>query len=83
MEMSEFFGSLWFQAQEELGESDELVICGYSMPNADVGASRLILENINNNARVKVVSGSSSERVVQRFQENGFRSVQEIAYQRA
>jgi hypothetical protein len=82
MEMSKFFESLWSQAQKELDKSEEVVICGYSMPDADVDASRLILQSVNRNAHVRVVCGGSSERVVQRFIENSFHLVQKIAHRR-
>jgi hypothetical protein len=81
-EMSQFFDSLWFQAQKGLGMSDEIVICGYSMPDADEKACKLLLQKANKDAQVRVVSGGSSESVVQRFTENGFHSVQKIPHRR-
>ncbi len=81
-EMSKFFESLWSQARGALRMSDEIVICGYSMPDADVAASTLVFESIDKKARIKVLSGRSSDRVVQRFYDNGFHSVSKIAHQR-
>jgi superoxide dismutase len=81
-EMSKFFESLWSQAQKALCVSDEIVVCGYSMPDSDEAASRLVFQSINKDARIKVVSGGNSDGVVQRLHDNGFHSVSKIAHQR-
>jgi hypothetical protein len=80
-EMSRLFDSLWLQAEKAIARSQEIVICGYSMPDADTAALNL-LQKANTGALVRVVSGGSSERVVMLFGQNGFKNVQKIAHQR-
>lgn len=66
---------IWSQAANALGRADELVIAGYSLPGADERARALLLGTDNRSARVIIICGSDTQRIVREFQDRGFRHV--------
>ncbi len=70
-EFSAFFDGLWQQAEKALASSEKVVICGYSMPDADQRASALLLQAINKNSRITILSRRASEEVARRFHDSG------------
>ena len=72
-ELGAFFGDLWSQARYALRQSAHVVICGYSLPDADERARELLLEkSISKSAEISVVSGSTSEDIAERFRNHGY-----------
>ncbi len=72
-ELGAFFEGLWNQARYALRQSARIVICGYSLPDADEKARELLLEkSISKSAEISVVSGSRSEDIAERFRNHGY-----------
>jgi hypothetical protein len=59
----EFWDDLWIQAVDSLKRSEEIVICGYSIPELDERACDLLLRK-NYSASVEVCCGRDSQRIV-------------------
>jgi hypothetical protein len=76
-EFAEFWASLWFQAQRALQICENVVICGYSLPEADTQARQLLLEGIRTTTPVEIVSGSDTGRIAEEFRRAGFSRVAE------
>jgi hypothetical protein len=71
----DFWDHLWSLTRERLLESDEVIICGYSLPLADRLAREIIFSSIDKNAKIEIVCGSSGLTIAQEFQESGFTQV--------
>lgn len=74
-EFSQFWENLWLQAEAALSGCEKMVICGYSLPEADARARKLLLESMSKTATVEVISGSDSERIAAEFRGAGFVNV--------
>lgn len=77
-EFEEFWDKLWSQGSGALQKADKLVICGYSMPKADVRARNLLFRNTNKEASITVLSGGDSERISGEFGDAGYKDVKVI-----
>jgi hypothetical protein len=71
--------SLWDQAANALKQSDQVVICGYSMPPADKRACELLLRTPGKNAQITVVCGPQSQTIADQFTAAKFLSVEAFA----
>jgi hypothetical protein len=73
-ELRLFFDDLWNQAKNALGQSDSVVICGYSMPDTDERARKLLIGNsLGKGTRITVVSGSRSDDIAKCFRDQGYK----------
>jgi hypothetical protein len=70
-----FWDSLWYRAAASLGQSNRIVIIGYSVREADVRAREMIFESSNKDADVIVCCGSQSQTLANTFLNQGFRYV--------
>jgi hypothetical protein len=75
-ELEGFWDELWSQGNRALQKTDKLVICGYSMPKADVRAQDLLLKHTNKEASITVFSGGDSERISGEFRDAGYNSIE-------
>jgi hypothetical protein len=71
-ERKDFWSLLWGQAAKALGEADEIVIVGYSLPSADGHARRLVLDERNRDAKLTICCGSDNSRLAAEFVQAGF-----------
>ena len=74
-EWEDFWDSLWSQAKESIAISDELHIIGYSLPEYDERARRLLLETARRACDVSLSCRSDSGRLVEIFCQAGFADV--------
>jgi hypothetical protein len=74
-ERESFWSTLWGQADTALRNADEVVIIGYSLPEADAEARRLLLETTNKQSLLTVCCGRDTDRVGDEFIQNGFSHV--------
>jgi hypothetical protein len=77
-EFEGFWDELWSQGNRALQKADRVVICGYSMPKADVRARNLLLTNTNKEASIIVLSGGDSERISGECRDAGYKDVKVI-----
>lgn len=70
-----FWDALWSKGAEALKESDRLVICGYSMPEADTRARNMLLNIKNKNIRITIICGEQSENIAKCFRKARFKRV--------
>jgi hypothetical protein len=77
-EWSSFYESLWTQAEASLARSDQIVVIGYSMPEADHRSRALLLWNSNKRAGVSLCCASSNKGLRAQFENHGFWRVSEI-----
>jgi hypothetical protein len=73
-----FYESLWSYGAECLGQSDRIVIIGYSMPDADHRARSLLLWSSTRRAEVFVCCAASNQAVKAAFQSHGFGRVRDL-----
>lgn len=66
----QFWDLLWTQASEALRRSREVLICGYSIPEFDIRASELLL-NESYSASIEVCCGGDTNRVVLQLRSAG------------
>jgi len=78
-EWKEFWGNLWEQADHAIGNADELVVIGYSLPIADERARDMLLKTTNKCVRLSICCGSATVSIEQEFRDRGFSGIQEIA----
>jgi len=71
-EWQNFWDDLWNQAGELLGESEEIVMIGYSLPAFDKRAREVLLCRSNHDAHVTICCGTDSDRIQQEFRKHGF-----------
>ncbi len=76
-EFSEFWENLWGHARAALSTCEKVVICGYSLPEADAQARQLLFGCTGKGTPIEIVSGSETERIAQEFRKSGFSSVAE------
>jgi hypothetical protein len=69
---------LWNTADEVLGQSDRIVIIGYSMPPADELAGRLLLDRSNKDVPLTICCGQATSEVERRFSAAGFTNIHRI-----
>ncbi|HEY4679486.1 MAG TPA: hypothetical protein VIJ01_20155 [Candidatus Angelobacter sp.] len=74
-ELEEFWDALWSQGAQALEKADRLVVCGYSMPIADVRARNLLLRQTRKETSVAVLSGGDSRCIANDFRDAGFQNV--------
>jgi len=74
-ERESFWSALWEQADTALRNAAEIVIIGYSLPDADAEARRLLLETTNKHSLLTVCCGRNTDRVAYGFAQNGFSQV--------
>jgi hypothetical protein len=74
-EREPFWSTLWGHADTALRDAGEVVIIGYSLPEADVEARRLLLETANKHSLLTVCCGRDTNRVGDEFAQNGFPQV--------
>jgi hypothetical protein len=74
-ERQSFCSALWGQADAALRNASEVAIIGYSLPEADAEARRLLLETTNKHSLLTVCCGRDTNRVGNEFVENGFSQV--------
>ena len=77
-ELEGFWNHLWDQGAHALKRAERVVICGYSMPKADVRARDLLFKNTNKEATITVLSGGDSERIAGEFRDAGYKDVKVI-----
>jgi hypothetical protein len=75
-ELEQFWDSLWDQAVTAVQSSERLVVIGYSMPEADERARKLILNEASREAQVSVCCGGSSDTICEQFRSLGFQHVE-------
>lgn len=75
-EYEEFWNHLWSQALLGLRASDSIILCGYSLPEADRAARELILHSDLHSKRVTVICGTQSKQIARTFSQAGFSSVE-------
>jgi hypothetical protein len=66
----DFWDDLWTQAAEALRNSDEVIICGYSIPEFDVRACDLLVRE-NYSASIEVCCGGDTKRIVAELERAG------------
>lgn len=66
-EFEGFWTSLWQQAAQALRKSDRVVICGYSMPPADIRACELLLQMPGKETQITAVCGPQSKAIADQF----------------
>lgn len=66
-----FWDSLWSQAEEGVAVADEVHIIGYSLPDYDERAGKL-LRGVRQGTEISICCRSDTERLVETFQEAGF-----------
>lgn len=71
-EREDFWNDLWNQAALALDASNEIVICGYSLPKADERARDLMFRHINRKAPLTICCRGASETIRNGFQHHGF-----------
>jgi hypothetical protein len=74
-EWETFWRSLWQQAEYALASAERITIIGYSMPEADQDARKLLLEKSNRNARITICSGGASNGIRDEFVRLGFSDI--------
>ena len=74
-EREAFWSALWAQAGTALRNADEVVIIGYSLPEADTEARRLLLQVTNKDSSLTICCGQDTDRVEKEFARNGFSRV--------
>src|SRR5882672_9574294 len=74
-EQETFWRSIWQQAECALPSAERITIIGYSMPEADKDARKLLLEKSNRNARITICSGGASTAIQDEFISRGFSDV--------
>jgi hypothetical protein len=70
-EWEEFWDLLWDNAAQVLGESDRIVICGYSLPLVDERACELLLGAEPYSGQVEVCCGDDTRSIVERLKASG------------
>lgn len=75
-EFEGFWNALWSQGADALKKTDRLVICGYSMPEADKRARELLLGETPKKNHVTIISGGDGERIANDFRAAGFQNVE-------
>ena len=70
-----FWQHLWDMAGQRLKESDEVIICGYSLPLADKLARQVLFSSITKTARIEIVCGSAGQFIAEEFHRAGFKQV--------
>jgi hypothetical protein len=63
-----FWRSLWDEAASALRRTDEIVIIGYSLPQADDGVRDLLVRNVSLSSRVIVCSRGRSSDIAKEFE---------------
>jgi hypothetical protein len=71
LEWLEFWDSLWRQAEYALRMSDEIYIVGYSLPEYDTRARKLLAGGIAENAQVSVCSHAATGGIVESLKQIG------------
>jgi hypothetical protein len=74
-ELEDFWSALWEQAANALKNADEIAIIGYSLPQADMEARRLLLEGSNKESLITICCGQDTDRVASEFVQSGFSRV--------
>jgi hypothetical protein len=74
-EFSGFWDFLWSQAAEALNKTDGVVLCGYSLPDADQRARDLLLFGPAKEADIEIICGNQTEHIASEFRRAGFSSV--------
>jgi hypothetical protein len=74
-EFGDFWNLLWMQAALALAKSDEIYVCGYSLPSVDERARQLIFEYIDKSARVEISCGGDTNHIADEFRAAGFANV--------
>jgi len=73
-EWEDFWDLLWFQAQKSIAASDEVHVVGYSLPEYDLRARKLLLETARQDCTFSICCRADSSRLVGIFQQFGFRN---------
>jgi len=71
-EFGDFWDHLWSQAAAALRSAQKIVICGYSLPEADQRARDLLFRQPQREADIEIVSGDQSARIAAEFRNAGF-----------
>lgn len=71
-EFGDFWEHLWSQAAAALRNAQKIVICGYSLPEADQRARDLLFLQPQREVDIEIVSGDQSERIAREFSNAGF-----------
>lgn len=74
-EFGDFWDHLWSQAVGALRTADKVVICGYSLPEADQRARDLLFRRPRRETEIEIVSGNQSARIAGEFRKAGFSRV--------
>jgi hypothetical protein len=74
-ERESFWSALWGQADTALRSAGEVTIIGYSLPEADAEARRLLLETTNRDSSLTICCGRDTDRVGNEFFQSGFSQV--------
>ena len=71
-EREHFWASLWGQAAKALQEADEIAIIGYSLPEADTEARKLVFESSNRDSLLTLCCGRKTRDLGNEFLGAGF-----------
>jgi hypothetical protein len=74
-EFAEFWDCLWSQADQVIQRCDKIVICGYSLLQADQRARDLLLQRPRKDTQVEVVAGNQTDRIANDLRAAGFSDV--------
>ena len=69
------FGPLWSLAEDSLRRASELIVIGYSFPEADQRATQLVPDRTNREACVTVCCRMDGSRICELFRSRGFANV--------
>jgi hypothetical protein len=78
-EWQPFWDGLWLRAQEAIAEATELVIIGYSLPEADKRARSLLLGATNKSLPLTICCGTTTRNLEHEFRNYGFTAIRQIA----
>ena len=74
-EMEPFWDDLWKQAERAITSAVEIVVIGYSMPDADQWAQKLLLNYAREATPISISCGISSGDIESRFRKQGFKNI--------
>ena len=78
-EWTQFYDRLWKEAGGLLDRSDRVVIIGYSMPQADESARKLLLERSNKSVRLAICCGDdTTPKLEMEFRDQGFSGIRRV-----
>jgi hypothetical protein len=77
-EWKRFWDYLWDRAERAIAKADELVVIGYSLPDADQRARAMLLNSLNKSVRLSICCGDATLRLGQEFLKHGFTGITNV-----